>query len=106
MSAENNKETEKRRENSYLSILKGTSFFGGVQVFQVLVNLVRGKFVAMFLGPEGMGVSSLFASSANTISQFSTFGMNLAFTKEVAENREDPSALALIGRIAPELCSL
>lgn len=103
MSAENNKETEKRRENSYRSILKGTSFFGGVQVFQVLVNLVRGKFVAMFLGPEGMGVSSLFSSSANTISQFSTFGMNLALTKEVAASRDDPSALALIGRVAREL---
>lgn len=30
-------------ENSYRSILKGTSFFGGVQVLQILITLVRGK---------------------------------------------------------------
>ena len=47
-------------ENSYSTIMKRLSAFGGVQLFNILVTLVRGKFVAMFLGPEGMGISSLF----------------------------------------------
>ena len=59
-----------KNDNSYRSILRGTSFFGGVQVFQVLINLVRGKLVAMLLGPAGMGVSALFVSSSNTIQRF------------------------------------
>ena len=50
---------EKNSENGYRSILKGTSIFGGVQIFQILINLIRGKFVAMFLGPAGMGAASL-----------------------------------------------
>lgn len=83
--AENTKITKDNgNENSYRSILKGTSLLGGVQVIQILVNLVRGKFVAMFLGPDGMGISSLFASSSNTINQISSLGLNMAVIKEVA----------------------
>lgn len=78
-------------ENSYRSILKGTSLLGGVQVLQILVNLVRGKFVAMFLGPEGMGISSLFTSSCNTLTQFSSVGLNLAIVKDVAASDKETS---------------
>ena len=59
--------------NSYKSIMKGTAIFGGTQFFAILVNLIRGKLVALFLGPEGMGISSLMMSSMNTIQQFSSF---------------------------------
>ncbi|MDY5388039.1 MAG: oligosaccharide flippase family protein [Muribaculaceae bacterium] len=93
-------------ENSYKSILKGTSILGSVQVFQILVNLIRGKFVAMFLGPEGMGIASLFNSSANTISRFASMGLNLSFVKEVASRRDEPDKLAQTIRIAKLLAIL
>lgn len=92
--------SEKHNENSYKNILKGTSIFGGVQVFQILINLIRGKFIAMFLGPQGMGIASLFTSSSNTISNLATLGLNLAFVKEVAANKEDPHGLATVMRVA------
>lgn len=75
--------------NSYRSIMKGASVFGGVQVVQVLLNLVRGKFVAMFLGPDGMGISSLFSSSSLTLQKISSLGLNLALVKEVASAADD-----------------
>lgn len=87
-------------ENSYKKILKVTSLFGGVQVFQIIVNLVRGKFVALFLGPAGMGISSLFSSAFNTITQFSTLGMNLAFVKETAARHDDAKRLSEVRHIA------
>ena len=81
-------------ENSYRSILKGTSLFGGVQIFQILINLIRGKFVAILLGPAGMGINSLFTSTNNALVQASSLGLNLAYSKEVASARsEDPSRL-------------
>lgn len=91
---------ETGNENSYRSILKGTSLFGSVQVFQILINLIRGKFVALFLGPEGMGIASLFTSSSNTITRFASLGLNLAFVKEVAANKEDSSRLTEVMRVA------
>ena len=86
--------TKSKNENSYRSILKGISAFGGVQVFQILINLIRGKFVAMFLGPAGMGVSALFTTTATTIQQFSSLGLNLAIVKEVAASRDNPGSLS------------
>lgn len=76
-------------KNSYRSILKGTSIFGGVQIFQIGINLVRGKFVAMFLGPTGMGISALFNSSGQTIQQIAGLGLNLGIVKEVASGKDD-----------------
>jgi len=89
-----------KNENSYRNILKGTSIFGGVQIFQILINLIRGKFVAMLLGPSGMGFSTMYTSASNTISQFASLGLNLAFVKEVAANKEKPSSLAHILYVA------
>lgn len=86
--------------NGYRSILKGTSIFGGVQIFQILVNLLRGKFVAMFLGPDGMGVASMFTSASNTISRFASLGLNLAFVKEVASAKDSAPRLATAMRVA------
>ena len=63
--------------------------FGGVQVFQILINWARGKCVALLLGPEGMGISALFASSSATIQKFSSLGLNLAIVREMAESSGD-----------------
>ncbi len=85
-------------ENSYKNILKGTSMFGGVQVFQILINWVRGKCVAILLGPDGMGMASLFTSSSNTIQKFASLGLNLSIVREMADNsRDKESASRFIG---------
>lgn len=94
------------KDNSYGSILKGISIFGGVQVFQILINLVRGKFVAMFLGPDGMGISSIFSTSSNTIIRSSSLGMNLAIVREAAELRDDKDKLAELLAVAGKIISL
>lgn len=65
------------------------SFFGGAQTFQILINLVRGKFVAMLLGPEGMGISSLLTSSSNTIQQLASLGIPTAIVKEISGSEEE-----------------
>lgn len=76
-------------ENSYGNILKRITAFGGVQLFSILINLIRGKFVALFLGPSGMGVSSLFLTSSVTIQQLGSLGVNLSLVKEVASAKND-----------------
>ena len=87
--------------NSYRRILKGTSIFGGVQIFNILINLVRGKFVAVILGPEGMGIASLFTSASLTIQRIASLGLNQVIVKETAsvgDDRERHAALLTIIR--------
>ena len=95
-----------QEENSYSTIFKRISAFGGVQVFNILVTLVRGKFVALFLGPEGMGISSLFTSSTSTLQHFGSLGLNLALVKEVAASRDDRNLRSRIIGIALRLIVL
>lgn len=97
------KKMSRTDENSYRNIIKGTSLFGGVQVFQVLINLVRGKLVAMLLGPVGMGISALFTSSSNTIQRFASLGLNLAIVKETAAKNEDSESLTVTLAVARKL---
>lgn len=99
----NTEEKEEQSTNSYRSIIKGTSIFGGVQIFQILINLIRGKLVALFLGPEGMGIASMLNSSSNTIIRFSSLGLNLAFVKEIAAASGREDRLRIVAHVARRL---
>ena len=82
-----------KKDNSYRSILKSNTIFGGVRVFQMLIGIIRGKFVAMFLGPEGMGLAALFNSTSDSVRKVASLGLNLAIVKDVAAAK-DPQSLA------------
>ncbi len=90
-------------DNSEKSILKGISLFGGVQVIQMIVSVIRGKFVAMILGPEGMGINTLFSSAQSTIYVFGSLGLNLAIVKEISSSQDNPTQLSATAAIALRL---
>ena len=71
-------------QHSYRQILKATSIFGGVQVFQILIAIIRSKFVAILLGPSGMGIVGLFNSTIDLINQFSKLGLDTIAVKDIA----------------------
>lgn len=98
----------KENNNSYRSILKGTSIFGGVQMVQILISLLRGKFVALLLGPAGMGVNAIFSSAHQTLVQISGLGLNLAIVKQIASasGEEDTEQLATTVAIARRLTTV
>ena len=79
--------------NSFRSILKGTSMFGGVQVFNILISTIRLKFVAVILGPAGIGVAGLFNTASLTIQQLASLGLNLAVVKEIGASKEKEEKL-------------
>ena len=72
-------------KDGYGHILKYTSLFGGVQGLNILIGLVRGKIVTWLLGPGGMGLSSLFQTTANFISQATNLGISFSAVRNVSE---------------------
>ncbi len=95
-------EADKRGENSFRNILKGTSIFGGVQVFNILISAIRIKFVAVILGPSGMGIAGLFNTASLTIQQFASLGLNLSIVKEIGQSKENESRLGdVIAAVRP-----
>lgn len=71
-------------QSSYRQIMKATSLFGGVQVFNILISIVRSKFVALLLGPAGMGIMGLLAATTNLISNLTNFGLGTSAVKDIA----------------------
>ena len=71
-------------ESSYGHVLKYVGIFGGVQGLSILVGLVRNKVLAYFLGPDGMGLVSLFNSTINFISQSTNLGISFSAVRHVS----------------------
>jgi O-antigen/teichoic acid export membrane protein len=72
------------KSESYKGIFKTTAVFGGVQVFKVLMNIVRSKFIAVLLGPAGMGINSLLTSTLGVVGGLTNFGLTTSAVKNVA----------------------
>ena len=80
---------------SYRHILKYTGIFGGVQGLNVLIGLVRTKFVAILLGPSGMGLASLFNTTVGFVSQATNLGLPISAVRQMSElyDRGDREAI-------------
>lgn len=71
-------------QSNYRQIMKATSLFGGVQIFNIIISVVRSKFVAVLLGPSGMGIMGLLLSTTNLISRLTNFGLGTSAVKDIA----------------------
>ena len=70
--------------NSYSHILKYTSLFGGVQMLNILIGLVRNKLVAVLLGPAGMGLVALFSSTIKLVVDSTNFGLHISAVRNIS----------------------
>lgn len=70
---------------SYRSIFKATSLFGGVQVFQILIQVIKSKFVAVLLGPAGVGIMGLYQSGLQLVQQITSMGLSQSAVRDVSE---------------------
>ena len=71
--------------DSYRSIFKATSLFGGVQVFNIIITIARAKIVAVLLGSEGMGLNGLFLNAISLIRNGTNLGLPQSAVKEIAQ---------------------
>lgn len=72
-------------QSSYRSIFKATSLFGGVQIFQILIQILRSKVIAVLLGPAGVGIIGLFQSGLQLIQQMTNMGLAQSAVRDVSE---------------------
>jgi O-antigen/teichoic acid export membrane protein len=88
------------KENSYGQILKATSLFGGVQVFNILVGAIRSKAIALIVGPTGFGVLGLFNSTLRIIEDLTKVGLDTSAVKEISERYHDSDSSKMQETIA------
>jgi O-antigen/teichoic acid export membrane protein len=73
-----------KSQTSYQQIFKSTSLFGAVQIFNIIIAITRSKFIAVLLGPIGMGIAGLLNSTTGLIGALTNFGLGTSAVKNVA----------------------
>lgn len=71
--------------SSHKQILKATSIVGGSQVLSILIQIVRTKIIAVWLGPAGVGAIGLYQSTLGIVGTATGLGLGFSAVRDVAE---------------------
>jgi antigen flippase len=84
--------------SNHKSIFKTSLITGGSQILVMFFNIIRAKFLAVYLGPTGTGLIGLFTTTTDLVASISGMGINSSAVKEIAlaNKSEDKSALQKI----------
>ena len=75
------------QNSSFRGVLKSTSLIGGTSVINMLLGMVRAKFVAILLGPSGVGLLGMYTQLTGLTSSVSGMGPPLATWPRLSANR-------------------
>ena len=73
------------KETSYGTIFKTTFLFGFVQVFKIIVGVVKNKIVAVLLGTEGVGLLGVYSSAISLLQQGAGLGISQSGVRDIAD---------------------
>lgn len=73
------------RSQTYTQILKSTIWMGGSSLINVALGIVRNKAMAVFLGPEGVGLMGLYGSIIDIAQAIAGLGVGGSGVRQVAE---------------------
>ena len=73
------------QKESYREVFKATSIFGGVQVFSVLISLIRNKIFTAFWGREGMGMLFMIQLPLGIISLITEMGLGASCVRDITK---------------------
>ncbi len=75
--------------STYKQVLKATSIFGGVQVFGILISILRSKAIALLVGPAGVGIAGLFNGVLSLMGVLSGIGLETSAVKRISAAGDD-----------------
>lgn len=82
----------KVKNNKYNSILKATSLLGGVQMINILLNLLRTKAIAILLGPSGVGLNGIYNETRELIHTTTNLGLDISGVRGISQAFEQNDA--------------
>lgn len=72
-------------QRHYRSIFKSTTLIGGSALINILIGMVRTKFVAVLFGPAGVGLAGMFTSVLGPVSTVAGMGIATSGVRQIAE---------------------
>lgn len=74
------------QQSSYRQIFKATSIFGGAQVFNILIGVIKSKATAIFLGADGVGILGLLNSAIELVRNITGLGVNISSVRDISHS--------------------
>ncbi len=88
--------TARPRAGITATILKVMGIFGGVQVLTILCAIVRTKFVALWVGPIGVGLFGIFNSALDTVKSVTQLGIGDSAVRDLSNSPRGRLALVVL----------
>lgn len=76
---------EQTTTKSFRTILKSSSLIGGASIVNILIGMVRTKFVAILLGPSGVGLFGMYGQITGLVGSVTGMGIGNSGVRQVAE---------------------
>lgn len=73
-----------RRSSLSATVVKTLGLFSGVQAVTVICSVIRAKFVALWLGPIGVGLFGIYNTALDTLVTITQLGMRHSAVRDVA----------------------
>lgn len=80
-------------------LIKSTLIIGSAQGVSILISIVRVKVLAVFLGPSGIGLLSIYNMFQGMVQQVAGFGMESSGVREIASARDEEDKLSQVRRV-------
>jgi len=84
-----------QEKHSYRQSFNATFIFGGLQVFTILIGLIRNKFVAVLLGPAGSGFMGLLNNNLGFITFLTGLGVGFSAVRDISIANETGDQIKL-----------
>ena len=81
-------------------VLKALGVFGGVQVATILCSIIRTKLVALWIGPAGVGLITLYNSTIELLSNTTQLNLRQSAVRDIAAADDTGRMIAVVRRLA------
>lgn len=75
--------------------LKNTVLVGGSEIVTLIIKVIKGKFIAILLGPSGIGLVQLFESTIQLVQSISNLGIGFSGVRDIAQSISSEDELKL-----------
>ena len=72
------------QQDSKKQILKATGILGSVQVINIIIGIIRVKFLAVLLGAAGVGIAGIYQTTIALISSVTGLGLGYSGVRDIA----------------------
>jgi PST family polysaccharide transporter len=72
-------------QSSYGQIFRSTAFTGGASIATLALGVIRTKFLAVLLGPAGVGLAGVYTTIASLASAVAGMGISSSGVRQIAE---------------------